>query len=217
MLAPVLASVLVLSGCGSAAKSEEKSEPRVDLPTGQVKVPQGVTLTQAGTVLKFGEPALVAFEPNTERSSVLSLVVEGVKAGKIADFSAYQLKDSTRKSRPYYVQVSVENVGTGDVGGADIPLYAVDERNRLIEFSSFNNTFEKCPSQPLPTAFGADKEVKGCLVYLVPEGGTLTSMSFRPLQTFEPILWEGTIAPADTPKKKDAKKKSKNKKKKANR
>ena len=37
--------------------------------------------------------------------------------------------------------------------------------------------------------------MQGCLVYLVPEGGKLTGVSFRPLQAFEPILWKGESDP----------------------
>ena len=76
----------------------------------------------------------------------------------------------------------------------------------MIQPSSFNTTFRTCPSTPLPAGFGPGKAASLCLVYLVPNGGRLTEMSFRPLQAFEPILWKGPIKPVVL-KKKSAKKK----------
>lgn len=209
LIAALVAPALVLSACGADNEKKPTAKPSVDLPTGNVDVPEGITLTKAGTELKFREPATVAYEPNTRRSSVIELRVNSVQAGRIADFSAYQLDARTRKSRPYYVRVHVKNAGDGDLSRAAIPLLAVDTRNTLIQPSSFNNTFKKCPSTPLPAGFTSGKTMSGCLVYLVPPGGTLVEMSFRPLQAFEPITWKGTITPAVTKKsKKPAKKKA---------
>jgi hypothetical protein len=203
---------LVLSACGAESDKKPTAKPSVDLPTGNVKVPDGVTLTKAGTALKFGETATVAYEPNTRRSSVLELTVVSVQTGRIADLAAYQLDDATKKARPYYARVRVKNVGTGDLSRAAVPLYAVDSSNSLVLPSSFNNTFKKCPSTPLPAGFTAGKSMSGCLTYLIPPGKTLTGMSFRPLQAFEPITWKGTIKPAVTkkPTKKPTKKKKAN-------
>ncbi len=216
VLATLAALVLVLAGCGTdEPKAEPSASPSVDLPTGSVEVPTGVSLTKAGTTLDFGQPATVAYEPNSRRSSVLSVTVNSVKAGRIKDFAAYELDARTKASTPYYVRVTVKNVGTGDLSRAGIPLLAVDSRDTLIQPSSFNNTFDKCPSTPLPAGFVADKQVRGCLVYLVPAGGTLTEMSFRPLQAFDPIVWQGTIEPAVVKKPAKAKKNAKKTKKKA--
>lgn len=208
LVALLVAPALVLSACGAdSGKKPAAAQPSVDLPTGNVDVPKGVTLTKAGTALKFGQTATVAYEPNPKRSSVVQLTVVAVYAGQISDFGAYQLDDRTRKSKPYYVRVRAKNVGTGDLSHSPIPLYAVDSRNTLIQASSFNNTFDKCPSTPLPAGFVGGKLVGGCLVYLVPAGGTLHEMSFRPLQNFEPITWQGPITPVAT--KKAVKKKTK--------
>lgn len=205
LLATLLVPALLLSGCGGDGDSKPKAEPSVDLPKGDVEIPEGITLAKAGTELKFREPAVVVYEPNTSRNSVLSLSVDSVQLGRIADFAAYQLDDRTRKARPYYVRFTVKNVGTGDLSRAAVPLLAVDNRDTLIQPSTFNNTFAKCPSLPLPAGFAGGKSFQGCLVYLVPEAGTLVEMSYRPLQAFEPITWKGTIQPAKKANGKGAK------------
>jgi hypothetical protein len=207
LIAALVAPALVLAACGADTEKKPSAKPSTDLPTGNVEVPSGVTLTKAGTGLKFGETATVAYEPNTKRSSVLELTVVSVQAGRISDLAAYQLDDATKKSRPYYARVRVKNVGTGDLSRAAIPLYAVDSSNSLVLPSSFNNTFAKCPSTPLPAGFTSGKTTSGCLTYLVPPGKTLVMMSFRPLQAFEPITWKGTITPAAATKPTKKKKK----------
>jgi hypothetical protein len=214
LIALLATLALVLGACGSGSDDDEPSAeetptstPSVELPTGNVEVPEGVELTEAGTTLDFGQPAVVAYEPNTERSSVLSMSVNSVQTGQIQDFAAYQLDARTKRSRPYYVRVTARNVGKGDLSRAAVPLLAVDTRDTLIQPSSFNNSFRKCPSTPLPPGFGPGKAANLCLVYLVPNRGRLTEMSFRPLQAFEPILWKGPIKPVVL-KKKPGKKKN---------
>ena len=49
---------LLLSGCGESDE-KPKAKPSVDLPTGNVDVPEGVTLTKPGTELNFKERAVV--------------------------------------------------------------------------------------------------------------------------------------------------------------
>lgn len=192
---------LALTGCGGDDEPPVAT-PSVAPTTSNVNVPPGVTLTKAGTELEFGETATVAYEPNAERNSVLEMTVTKATQGTIADLGSYVLDDRTKASTPYYVQVSVKNVGDGDVGQTPIPLWAVDDANTLIQASSFTNAFTKCPSTPLPTTFAPNATVEACLVYLVPDQGKLTGLSFRPLQAVAPIVWTGAVTPATAPKKK---------------
>jgi hypothetical protein len=198
-LAVLAVGALALTGCSVQKKDDDapspKAVPSPALPTGNVDVPPGITLTKAGETLQLGAPATVAYEPNPQRSSVLEMTVASVQQGLISDFASYQLSADTKKSTPYYVKVTVKNVGTGDLSRTGIPLYAVDGSNSLNQQTSFNNTFAKCPSQPLPAGFTAGKSLSTCLVFVLRPGQTLTKVSYRPLQAFPPISWEGTITP----------------------
>lgn len=208
LIAFLLAPALLLSGCGGDADAKPKADPSATEPTVTIEVPDGVTLTDAGTTLAFTEPAVVAFEPNPQRGTVLSLSVNSVKTARLADFAAYDLDDRTKKSRPYYVRVTVKNLGAGDLSRMAVPLYAVDQTNTLVQQSTFNTGFAKCPSLPLPDGFTAGKSTTGCLVYFLPNAGTLTKMSYRPLQAFPAITWEGAVLPPATAKKDTSKKKA---------
>jgi hypothetical protein len=208
LIAALLAPALLLAACGEGSQEKPTAKPSLELPTGDVKVPDGVTLTKAGTELKFGQQALVAYTPNPKRNSALSITVQTVQKGKIADFAAYQL-GATANTTPYYAKVKIVNIGTGDLSRLGVPVYAVDGRNQLIPPASFDNAFTKCPSTPFPEGFAAGKTYQACLVFFVPAPGALVQMSYRPLQAFEPITWQGTILPpaqkakkAKQPKKK---------------
>ena len=203
----LLVGTVSLSACGASGPSKADASTSASTspsasPTPSVPVPSGVTLTDAGTKLSFGQTATVPYEPNDKRASVLALTVTGATRAKLKDFSAYVLDKRTKASTPYYVHVKVKNVGTGDVGGTDVPLWAVNQQNVLIHSSSFTNSFTKCPSPTLPARFGPSATMTTCLVYLVPDGGTMTSVSFRPLQAFDPIVWTGTITQPATHAKK---------------
>jgi hypothetical protein len=189
-----VALLVLLSACGSTKDDKAEPTPSPTAPTPSVQVPAGVSLTDNGAKLAFGDTATVAYRPNEKRGSVLELTVVGVTRARMTDFASYVLDDRTKASTPYYVRVKVTNVGTGDVGGTDVPLWAVDQTNTLIHSSSFTNTYQRCPSAALPARFAPRATASTCLVYLVPDHGQLTAVSFRPEQAFAPIEWTGTVA-----------------------
>lgn len=199
--AALLTVALALSGCGGsagkphAAAAQPAKSPSVTLPTQDVSVPAGVKITPPGTKLSFGQTATVAYEPNAKRKTVLQLTVTRVQKARISDLSAYVLDKRARSSTPYYVGVRVHNVGSGDVGHTDVPVWLVDQTDTLIHSSGFTNRFSACPSTTLPAKFGPGARTQTCLLYLVPAHGSFTAMSFRPLQAYAPITWTGTVTP----------------------
>lgn len=196
-----------------AAESESPTSSPTASPTGDVEVPEGVALTARGADLEFGETAAVEFAPDQKRSTVLQLTVTGAQRGRLADFAGFILDDDYKKNAAYYyVDVTVENVGEQNVGGAPVPLWGVNEKNTLLPPVSFTTKFKPCASTPLPKKFGPGRSVDTCLVYLAPDKGTLESLSFRPDQSFDPIEWTGEVKPPKKDKKKAGGKK-KNKKK----
>ncbi len=209
---------LALAGCSSggdqpdatksASASGSASASTTESPTADVSVPEGVTVTAQGSDLEFGDSAVVAFEPDQKRSTLLQLTVTKAREGSIDDFKGFILDDKyKRQANYYYVKVSVENVGEGDVGGAPVPLWGVNGENTLLPPVNFTTKFKKCASTPLPKKFEPGDSVDTCLVYLSPDKGPLEALSFRPDQAFDPIQWTGTVKPAKTDKNKKTTKK----------
>jgi hypothetical protein len=208
-------TALALAGCSSdsGANSDDES-PSASAsaspsPSSTVEVPEEVDLTEPGTELSFGEPAVVIFEPTQGKGSVLQLTVQTVQKGALADFKGFILDDAYKQNADYfYAKVQVKNVGETDVGGVGVPLWGVNSSNTLLPAVNFTTSFAKCPSQPLPASFPTDATLDTCLVYLSPDHGSLESVSYRPSQEFNPITWTGEITtPAPSPTKKPKPKK----------
>ena len=199
-----MAAALVLASCGGSAEetSEKPTVTTSPSPSSTVNVPKTVELTEVGADLSFGDAATVIYEPDQKSGTVLELTVEKAAEGTVKDFSGFILDDYTRSSTPYYVDVSVKNVGEGTVGGSPVPLWGVDAKDTLLPPASFTTTFRRCPSEPLPKKLAPEDTFSTCLVFLAPDKGTMKAVSFRPNQEFDPITWTGEIAtPKPTPKK----------------
>jgi hypothetical protein len=120
-----------------------------------------------------------------------------VRHGALSEFEGFILDDAyKRKAAYFYATVTIKNLGRGDVGGVPVPLWGVNQANTLLPAVSFTTRFAPCPSKTLPSRFGAGASLTTCLVYLSPDRGKLTSISYRPTQLFNPITWTGTVAPA---------------------
>lgn len=212
LLGASLAAVLVLSGCsdggsgdagsGSASPSSSSSASSTAAAAASASaspylpVPAGVTLTGQGSKLRFGDKAVVAYEPRQQQVGALAIRVTKVQRTTFEQsFKGWKLDAATLRTTPYFVDATVTNVGATDLGGRPVPLYIVDGHNTLIEASSFASSFEPCPSKPLPKKFGNGDKVKTCLVFLAPDKGDLTAVSFRPTQAFDPITWTGDVEP----------------------
>ena len=209
VVAVSVVGALVLASCSSGDDDPaDGSASASPTPSSTVSVPSAVELTEPGSGLSFQESASVIFEPRSGRGSVLELTVKKATKGSIKDFSSFILDDYTKSATPYYVDVTVKNVGDGDVGGVPVPLWGVDAEDTLLPAASFTTSFRKCESSELPKKFAAGDSMSTCLVFLAPEKGTMEAVSFRPDQEFNPIRWTGDIATPKAEPKKPKKKKS---------
>jgi hypothetical protein len=197
------ATGLALAGCsGGDEPGADASALSSPSPSSTVSVPAGTTLSDQGSELSFGEPATVIFEPTQNTGTVLTLTVERARQASLDDFKGFIFDDDYKRNADYfYVDVSVENVGEGDVGGVPVPLWGVNAENTLLPAVKFTTGFKKCQSQPLPETFGPGDTLDTCLVYLSPDHGPLEAVSYRPSQEFNPIRWTGDIKPPKEPKK----------------
>jgi hypothetical protein len=210
--AALLASALVLTGCSGSGSSSPASGPGASGPTspghsqGQsqgaststtpnssLPVPKGVTVTPQGTSLPLGHAATVAWQPDQRRVAVIRLAVTRQQRVPISAFRDFRLDGATRRSTPYFVHATVKNLGRSDLGSVPVPLYLLDHQHTLLQASTFQAQFPACPSRPLPSSFRPGHRTTVCLVYFVPNHGTLVAMSFRPSQDYDAITWHGPV------------------------
>ncbi|MCW2795281.1 MAG: hypothetical protein JWM79_778 [Nocardioides sp.] len=218
----VLLSAMLLVGCSGSGSGDNTGNPDPSTSTSgsqsttpsatepsptetYLPVPPGVDLTAQGSKLALGDHAVGAFELRKDVVGALDIQVNRLEQTTFKQsFKGWKLDSATKKSTPFFVHVTVKNVGDTDLGGRGVspPLYIVDGKNTLIESSSFASEFKPCPSTPLPKKFGHGDKATVCLVFLSPDKGQLTAVSFRPTETFNPIVWTGAIqALTDKPKK----------------
>lgn len=197
-----LAAALALTGCSDdgetpeAAESSGPSASESETAEPYLAVPDEVELTPQGATLEVGESATVAYEPRQGMVGALDIEVTSLEKASFDLFVGWELSKETRKTAPYFVRAKVANVGDTNLGGRPVPLYVVDDENRLIESSIFTGTFKPCDGASFPEKFKPGAEVKACMVYLAPGRGDLTAVSFRPTQDFNPITWTGELEPA---------------------
>ena len=74
--------------------------------------------------------------------------MKSAREGKLSDFKGFILDDKYKKqAHYYYVQVKVENVGEGDVGGVPVPLWGVNGDNTLLPAVNFTTDLPQVPVQ----------------------------------------------------------------------
>ena len=210
LVAVLLALFLALAACGGNADPESENSESAGNggETGEASseepylpVPEDVELSAQGSQLDVGDTAVVAYEPRQDDVAALEITVTKLVDADFGDFVGWKLTPQTRETNPYFVEARVKNVGETDLGGEGVPLYAVDGNNKLIEASTFQSTFKPCSPEAFPQRFKSGDAERFCLVYLAPDRGELTAVSFRPVEEFNPITWTGELEKTGAKKK----------------
>ncbi len=220
MLARALAGVLLctaLAGCSGDPKASGQKDPSgagdasTSTPTSTstspgsastLPVPEGVEVTEPGTALDVGATATVRYQVRQGIVGVLDIKVTRLEKTSFKEsFVGWGLSEETQKAKPYFVRATILNRGESDLGRRPVPLYIVDGANTLVEATSFASSFRPCEPGTFPKSFPAGSTTKVCLVYLAPDKGDLTAVSFRPSQEDAPITWTGELKQPKPPKK----------------
>ncbi len=220
--AAVLGSVLaagLLVGCsdsqdsadddpsaGSTADASEPSEPTESAdatPSSYLPVPEGVTLTEPGTSLGFGETGTIAWRPRQDTVVALDLTVDRIdKTSYKESFEGWVITPQMKGQVPYFVRATATNVSGAAIGDLLVPLYALSDGTSMYEPLSFREeAFEPCPGGELPEKLKPGKTADLCLVYLLPEGLALSSAAFDLVGELAPVTWSGEITAIEKPKK----------------
>ncbi|MDT9595246.1 hypothetical protein RDV89_19315 [Nocardioides zeae] len=179
---------------GEAAGSATTSVTRADY----LEAPDGVTLTDPGSVLALGETATVAWQPNVDVVGVVEVRVEGVQPASVDAFDGWLVGGTAAQAAPYFVTVTLTNVGEGDLGRQSVPLYLERQDGVLVPAARFGAEFPACASVPLPSPFEPDDTTTTCQVYLSEGAQELEALTFLPFDGFEAIRWDPRL-PVATP------------------
>jgi hypothetical protein len=207
-----VALALLTSGALLAGCSDDDKGPDLDTATSapttsaaatesSLPVPAGVELTTEGSQLAVDDTATVAYEVRQGVVGVLEIKVSRLEETTFKkSFVGWDLDPGQKEANPYFVRATITNVGETDLGDRRPPLYIVDGTNTLVESTTFASAFTPCQPGSFPKAFPTGASAQVCLVFLAPNKGTLTAVSFRPTQDFDPITWTGELQKAKRPK-----------------
>jgi hypothetical protein len=163
-------------------------------PAAYLPAPEGRALTAPGTELEFGDSALAAWIPRQGVVGVVGVRVDRVQRTTVTrSLAGFSLDAAAKASTPYFVSMLVGNGGTTDLGGRQLPVYVVDTEGRVIPPTGVDQDFEACPGSLLPADFAPDDRTRSCLIFLVPSGARLASVTFRPPEGVDPITWTGKV------------------------
>ncbi len=188
-IAPVAAAAaiaLTLAGCTASPPS---AEPSGSSSAGGSSSSGSDIYTPQGTTLALGDTATVDYQPDDTRRTALAITVSKVTLAPMSDFVLFELSAGDRKANYYYVEMTLDNVGDGTVGGDVVPVWGVSPKDVLLPPVSFSAKFKPCKSQPLPETLAPGDSVSLCEVYQVKKGGDLQALSYRPDKSFDPIVW----------------------------
>lgn len=178
----------VAAGCGGDGGADDSASP---LPSSSIPGIQSLPAAAAtpGTTLTQTKSAKVLFVLNHKRKGLISLAIDSVRTGSARDLANFVLDRQAKSSTPYYVDVTLSNVGGGNVGGAPVPLYGVNAHNTLLPAADLMGSFKSCQADRIPRHLGKGRSFSTCLMFLSPRHGELTAVEFQYASDVEPVTW----------------------------
>jgi len=213
LTALALASVTaVLAGCGgssstsSSATAAATATPAAVTSTASASAagakPAGASPGLAAPGAKFaaGQSATVPYQVTESNGAngptyKLSIAVQSIERGTLADFNGIQLDADQKASTPYYVRVRLTNLGPGTLNTSDSDpagqIQGVDKTGQPQDSVTFLlGTFPRCPDNETPKAFKAGQSFSTCLTFLVPGGITKVAYTGPPQSYYDsPVTW----------------------------
>jgi hypothetical protein len=199
-----------LAACGGSGGSDTRPAATTQAHTSQAIQPAARGgLTPPGSQLAFGKPAKVGWVPlstvsagGPRKTIPLQVSVESIEKGTLDDFKNVQLDSEQKRATPYYVKVRVTDLGATAPASddPDVTFRAIDDRGQAQPSVTFLGTFSRCDDKQPPKPFKSGSSYESCMTYLIPGGGSITSVGWNDGPTkgqavtpyFEkPIVWKG--------------------------
>jgi hypothetical protein len=205
--ASAIAIGLTVSGCGSSSSANSKSTSASAPASQSTSAPQtGASTTAAagttapGTTLALGSPAIVDYKPGIKSNSPtyrLRVSVASISKAPAADLNGVELEKEQQGKTPYYVKLSITNLGEGNASAEDgVPtagFQTIDDRGQQGQELTLLGTFRPCESGTQPKQFTRGVTYATCQVYLVGGGGSIVEgewIGSGDEYAEKPIVWK---------------------------
>ncbi len=202
LVASVGALALLLSACGesttgtaapaateqAATETTSSAAPKSSTTTTTAKAASG-DVTAPGTKLKVGDRAVVPFKYGTDKNGTIAITVTAIEKGDNADLAAFGEK--AKGITPYYIRVSVENVGGTDLAYSSVSLRAIgsDGKGTGVIISGKTAQCESETAKKDFTTAGAKYET--CVLQGAREGAAVAGATYDKGDGYDksPITW----------------------------
>lgn len=172
------------TGQSSSTPSPTKSSS----PTPTMQWEKGTT--KPGTTMAVGKKAEVRFKTGPKHNSLVAITVDKVRRGDLKDLSEFKVPEKVQRSSIYYVNVTVKNVGNGDLSGEQVKLYGKVSKNTVVQPATFTGGFKKCTNEELPKKFTKGEKAETCLVFFAPHHGKISEIQWRfDKDDLPPVSW----------------------------
>ncbi|QQQ79189.1 hypothetical protein IOD16_12590 [Saccharothrix sp. 6-C] len=204
LIASVGALALLLTACGDAttgtaspgateATTETTTSTTSTTSKSKAPAPADDTpvsdVTAPGTELKVGDRAVVPFKYGTEKNGTIAITVTAIDQGANADLAAFGEK--AKGITPFYIRVTVENVGGTDLSYSSLSLRALgaDGKGTGVIISGDTKQCESETAKKDFTTVGAKYET--CVLQGAREGAAVAAAGYANGDGYDksPITW----------------------------
>ncbi|MEU5694404.1 hypothetical protein [Actinosynnema sp. NPDC020468] len=207
----IAAAALLLSACGgttsgtattadagttarettSAAESTTSSATKPSATKSGTPQTSSADATAPGTELKVGDRAVVPFKYGTDKSGTIAITVTAIEQGDNADLAKFG--DKAKGITPFYVRVTVENLGGTDLAYSSVSLRGLGEDGKSSGVIISGET-AKCESETAGKDFTtAGVKYETCVLTATREGAKIVAASFDKGDGYDkaPVVWKG--------------------------
>ena len=180
-----------------AATTEPEPTATTPTETTDPTAAEGAGATEPGTTLEVGDTASVKWDELGRANTYdVDVTVLKAKKAKRADFKGIDLDPDQKRATPYFITARIANTGKaiprGDNGEPGLGLEATDDKGQELENVIFLGDFPPCEYEDPPKRFKKGAEYETCLVFLMPDGGTLGEVRWTGSEPYvlDPVVWK---------------------------
>jgi hypothetical protein len=205
VFAAALATIaLGLSACGSdnekaaapdtqTSSTPDSSESSSETTTADGGDDSGAPVegdvTAPGTELKIGDKAVLPFEYTSDKKGTIAVTVTAIEKGTEADMAAFGEK--AKGMTPYFIKMTVENVGGTDLSYASLKLDGVLEGGTGTGVVLIGGIPGKCDNETAPAEFATKGASYETCSLSATEGTPVTAAAFNEGDEYSdgPVVW----------------------------
>jgi hypothetical protein len=199
----IAASALVaLAGChnSSGASAKQTTAPPQPAPVSSAApsapaANPGTTngkVAKPGQSFKIGQMAVLNYKFGTNQKGILGATVTKITRGKAADLTPLKLGAKAAGMIPYYIQVSVKNLGSTELSDDGVDVAGVLRDGSSAQGVAIFGEFAKCPNDMTPSGFTTGHSFTTCELALARSGTAVTGAAWtsEPYGSSSPVTWK---------------------------